>query len=567
MIVGFLKGLSSLACTHLINPQIPLINPKKITQIPQPTSTMNSLTTRTKPISQLLKPTSRTLFISLFSTSSPSSSHRYIPHEKPVSEEKQSKSSNALNLVAKTNMVGNSEASLGFISKIVNWCKTWRDETGVDKPNEFQSSTIEPSPAEEDARKFDEVPPLKKPVSEEKQSKSSNSMTLVAKTDTIEKSKASLGWDFSPNEYQSLAIEPSPVKEDTRKSDKVPPSTRKHDLLTKDSFWSALRSFFKTNRGSEIVFNALSREQIADKLRKEGLLFLRPLQSIDIYHLVDLLITEKKWIKELPTKNPRFKLVSLYEESSTPTQPHNPTRLSSIFLNPQSPDNSQLRVSSIAPPLKELSEKSRTEILADCQKLLDEILSQNPDGFNMSIFKKKFLKKYGYALDHQKLGYPKLASLLQVKPGVKVKAARVFLDNVVYSPEVKSLGLKKSTGSDSELSDSARKDDEVEDEFSELGPVVKSDLSLNGSNGEYESAMSVDDVFSDSEKEEHSCSSNPVKGEEQSNSQVVEDDNSLLQILNSRYSTPSARATRETISWILTANPTLPKMKSARQDH
>ncbi|XP_074264298.1 uncharacterized protein LOC141586826 [Silene latifolia] len=400
--------------------------------------------------------------------------------EKSISEKKPSESRNALSPVAKTDTLGNSEASLGFIAKIINWCKTWRNETGVDKPNKFQSPTIEPSPVEEDARKSDDLPPMKKLVNEAS-----------------------------------------------------PP--RKHDLFTKDPFWSALRSFFKTHRGSEIVFKALSREQIAYKLRKEGPLFLRPLQSIDIHHLVDLLITEKKWIKELPTQNPRFKLVSLYEESSAPTQPHNPTGLSSIFSNPQSPDNSQLRVSSIAP--KKISEKSRTEILSDCQKLLDKILTRHPDGFNMALFKKRFLEKYGYALDHQKLGYPKLVSLLQVMPGVKVEADQVFPDNVVYSPGVQSLGLKKSTGSDTELSDSARKDDEVESPWEELGPVTKSDLSLNGSYVEYESAMSVEDEFSDSEKEDQSCSSNPVKGEEQINSKVVEGDNSLLQILNSWYST------------------------------
>ncbi|KAH9605736.1 hypothetical protein KSS87_003492 [Heliosperma pusillum] len=400
--------------------------------------------------------------------------------DKSISEEEQSKSRNALNLVAKADTFGNSEASLGFIAKIINWCKTWRNETSIHKPNEFQSPTIEPIPVEEDARKSGEVPPLKK----------------------------------SDNEAS-------------------PP--RKHDLFTKDSFWSALRYFFKTHRGSDIVVNALSREQIADKLRKEGPLFLRPLQSIDIHHLVDLLITEKKWIKEFPTKNPRFKLVSLCEESSTSTQSNSPTGLSSIFLNRQSPDNSQLRVSSIAP--KKLSEKSRTEILSDCQKLLDEILSQCPAGFNMGLFKNRFLKKYGYALDHQKLGYPKLVSLLQVMPGVKVESALVLPDNVVYSPGVQSLGLKKSTGSDSELSDSAQKDDEVESPWEELGPVAKSDLSLNRSNGEYESPMSVDDEFSDSEKEEHSCSAIPVKVEEQTNSKVDEDDSSLLQILDSWYGT------------------------------
>ncbi|KAF8753585.1 hypothetical protein HU200_011629 [Digitaria exilis] len=70
---------------------------------------------------------------------------------------------------------------------------------------------------------------------------------------------------------------------------------------------------------------------------------------------------------------------------------------------------------------------TREEILSDCHKLLKELLSQHKYGFNISIFKRIFAQKHGYELDHQmlgKLGYPDLASLLQIMPDARIKFPR-----------------------------------------------------------------------------------------------------------------------------------------------
>ncbi|KAK9678727.1 hypothetical protein RND81_11G229600 [Saponaria officinalis] len=400
--------------------------------------------------------------------------------ENEVRDPPRSSSNTELNLVAKADTIEESEANKGFIAKMLNWCKFWKNETGSDKSIEIPDE--KPNTIEEETRKSDDAPHSK----------------------NLDDDDAS--------------------------------HTRKPELFTKDSFWIALRSFFGTHRGSDIVLNSSSREQIGERLQKEGPLFLQPLQAIDIRHLVDLLFTEKKWIQEFPTKHPRFRLGSLYEDSSTPI-PHNTTGLSSIFLNSDSRNNPQLRVSSVVH--KKPAEKTRTEVLTDCQKFLDEILSQYPDGFNVSLFKRQFLEKYGYALDHQKLGYPKLVSLLQMIPGVKVESTRIFPDNVVYSPGIQSLGPKeKWISSDSEMSDSAQKDDDVESPWEELGPVAKAELgkdeaksSVHDTNGVYEPSVIEDDEFSDTEGD-----ADAVKADEQRKSKADEEDSSLLQILDSWYS-------------------------------
>lgn len=307
---------------------------------------------------------------------------------------------------------------------------------------------------------------------------------------------------------------------------------RKHELFYNDTFWSVLQSFFKTRRGSEIVINSTSREQFAERLQKEGPLILRPLQESDLHHLVDLLVSEKKLIAEFPTKTPLFKIIHPPGESSAELQPQN--NQPHIFENSSSQENPQLRGTSASH--KKPSEKFRREVLADCQKLLDELLSLYPKGFNMGLFKNNFLEKYGYSLDHKKLGYSKLVSLLQIMPGVKIEDAYVLRDSVVYSTGIESLGLsEKSSGSDGDVSDSPRKNEDGESPWEELGPVARQEkiFSRGQVNGNYEPSVS-DDEFSELEED---ATTFPVKAEDQNRSRVDEEGSSLMQILDSWYST------------------------------
>ena len=57
-------------------------------------------------------------------------------------------------------------------------------------------------------------------------------------------------------------------------------------------------------------------------------------------------------------------------------------------------------------------DRSRSEILAHCQKIVDEILKEYPEGFKMSVFRILFLDRHGSSLDVQKAWLPKIGMTL-----------------------------------------------------------------------------------------------------------------------------------------------------------
>ena len=280
------------------------------------------------------------------------------------------------------------------------------------------------------------------------------------------------------------------------------------------------------------------REHFAERLQNEGPLVLQTLQESDLHNLVDLLIS-KRWIKEFPTKTPRFTITQPAVDSFVEFQPQNVQSQSSKGLSSMFMGSSQEKphLTAISAEHKKPSEKSRSDVLADCQRLLDERLPRNPEGLDIAYFKRDFFDKYGYHLDHQKLGYPKLVSLLQIMPDVKLVGRYILKDNVVYSPGVKSVGLSgKSSGSDSYLSDS-QKNEGGESPWEELGPVTEQarDSIISRVNGNYEPSLSDDDKEF-SEHEENATSST-VNAEDRNRSKGNKDVSSLIQILDSWYAT------------------------------
>ncbi|KAG5254210.1 NYN domain-containing protein/OST-HTH domain-containing [Salix suchowensis] len=75
-----------------------------------------------------------------------------------------------------------------------------------------------------------------------------------------------------------------------------------------DSFWREMESFIDMKRGSLIISQSGTREQLTQNLHKEGPLVLRSLSESDVLQLVDMLISEKKWIEECPSEAFPFKL-------------------------------------------------------------------------------------------------------------------------------------------------------------------------------------------------------------------------------------------------------------------
>ncbi|TKY73873.1 peroxisome protein [Spatholobus suberectus] len=269
----------------------------------------------------------------------------------------------------------------------------------------------------------------------------------------------------------------------------------KPELFSSGSFWSDLESFISKPKGSLLVSQSKNREDMAHKLQNDGPLVLRSLTQKDIVQLVELLIAEKKWLVEIPSQTFPFMLIQPVQKNSLMGQSHGPNGMRSVFLSRASQSKLQksfehdvekhnqsiphTRVSATATEMK-YTERSRNDILEDLQKLVNEILWDHPEGYNISSFRRLFVDRYGYHLDIQKLGHQKLASLLQIMPGVKLESTYIFPSVSAVSASDGETSILKTQitsashavlNSDSEISDSAPKDNNMESPWEELGPV------------------------------------------------------------------------------------------------
>lgn len=327
------------------------------------------------------------------------------------------------------------------------------------------------------------------------------------------------------------------------------------------------------------------REQIAHNLQKEGPSDLRCLSKFDLLHVVDLLILDKKWVEECPSKMLPFKLTHKSGKNNFLDRHHGSYGLRSSFMGAASPSNVQTllehdregRLQNVPHPEVSPSDnnkkpsvkpKSKTVLLADCQKLVNEILKDHPEGYNISTFKKLFLKRYGYHLDFQRLGYERLASLLQMMSGVKIESGYILpkmvpnIDKLV--PDKQESGSQTEPNSNCGSSDApvkddysvSRKDTDFDSAWEELGPVSNGKSNQNGcefmaakkavepvgrqTRFDYEPCVS-DDEFSDSEEEATSLSESEWKRK----SRVENGESALLQILDSWYNTKEGDNSKE----------------------
>ncbi|XP_027336955.1 uncharacterized protein LOC113850572 [Abrus precatorius] len=325
----------------------------------------------------------------------------------------------------------------------------------------------------------------------------------------------------------------------------------KPKLFSSVSFWNDVESFVFTPKGSLLFSQSRSREDMAHKLQNDGPLALRSLLKKDILQLVELLIAEKKWLEESPSQTFPFRLTQPLQKNSMVGQSHGSNGLSSLFLSRTSQSNlqkplkhhvekqnqsiSHTRVSAPATETK-YAKRSRNDILEDCQKLVSEILRKHPEGYNIGSFRRHFADRYGYHLDIQELGFQKLASLLQIMPGVKLELTYIF----PFVPAVSVSDLETlASNSDSALSESPMKDDNMESPREELVPIsvnhsnpsdledkllekaIELDLSKHP---DYEPVV-LDDDTSDSEGDS-SCLTQP---EEQEKTKCDEEDNYFWQ--------------------------------------
>lgn len=276
---------------------------------------------------------------------------------------------------------------------------------------------------------------------------------------------------------------------------------------------------------------------MAQNLQNQGPSILKSLSESNLLNLVDLLISDKKRIEESPSQTFPFKLVKPAGENSS-TNPPSSNDLRSIFSTTSSKSpggeirHQNLPHSGVSPRdiPKKTTGKSREEILTDCQKLVDSIMKEYPEGFNMGLFRKSFLDRYGYSLDLQKIGHQKLVTLLQTMSGVKIESSYIIPSCKLSRENARENKVVGGTtgNSDSDFSDS---------QWEELGPVSKTGpegnekgLVQRREEAKYEPLS--DDEFTDSDKGT-SLSAAP---ESQGKPRMNEEDSSLLQILDSWYS-------------------------------
>ncbi|KAL6969157.1 hypothetical protein U1Q18_041082, partial [Sarracenia purpurea var. burkii] len=353
------------------------------------------------------------------------------------------------------------------------------------------------------------------------------------------------------------------------------------EVFSKESFWKEMEEFINTPpNGSVLVLQSRGREQLAQNIQKQGPLALRSLSQSELLHLVDLLISGKRWIEECPSQTYPFKLIRPPRKISTSSTTTNSNGLRAIFSSTTSQSNSQKLQeheremihqnpvhSGVSPPVnKKPAGKSRREIFADCQKLLDGIVKEHPEGFNMSCFRKLFLDTYGYNLDIQRLGYQKLATLLQIMPGVKIESSYIMpssnVAKISHLPTAHRSVVENNlistaiANSDGDLSNEPTKYD-LGSPWEELGPVSDKGLKRNERDFGVKQGISEetvrprrirpdyetlsDDYISDSEEEASSLTGS----EGQEKPRISDEDSSLLRILDSWYSAEKETGRKE----------------------
>lgn len=289
---------------------------------------------------------------------------------------------------------------------------------------------------------------------------------------------------------------------------------------------------------------------------------IQPLDECDLRKLVDLLISEKILIKECNSQTPPFRVCSHSSGNGTQVaqHPEKSSRLRSIFLGMSSESKSGAQPEEAYNMTKKKPSKlrSKSEVFADCEKLLDEMLEKTPEGINIGLFKTKFVQRYGYTLDYRKYGFKKLASLLQTISGVQVGTNYVVPTNFTttavgntssssqLSEIVEDISKDSSTSCDEEEPlVSEENNNESESLWEELGPVESvdpaecQDPSLNSNrvgDGEYESPASDDDDGDFSEFEEESLTTTTAAKDnlqtKKTTSRADDEVSSLLQILH-----------------------------------
>ncbi|KAL9313820.1 hypothetical protein ACSQ67_019272 [Phaseolus vulgaris] len=155
----------------------------------------------------------------------------------------------------------------------------------------------------------------------------------------------------------------------------------KPELFSSSAFWDDIETFIFTLKGSLIVSQSKNREDMAYKLLKDGPPVLRSLTEEDILQLVELLISEKKWLEENPSQIFPFRVTKPVRGNSLMGKSQGANGLRSLFLSRSSQsklqkssehdmekDDKSIPKSGVSATATETKYKGRSgkDILEDC---------------------------------------------------------------------------------------------------------------------------------------------------------------------------------------------------------
>ncbi|KAL5714929.1 hypothetical protein ACHQM5_016828 [Ranunculus cassubicifolius] len=314
--------------------------------------------------------------------------------------------------------------------------------------------------------------------------------------------------------------------------------TRNSELFSEPDFWEGVLSFLHTPKGAALLSQSKTRRQLAQLLQIEGPHHLNSLDMDNLNHMVDTVISDKKWIEETISKAHPFRLMHPAQTPSSSSNRPNSNRLSSIFLDKPSPSRSLDRQRVNGKQIDtQLCGKSNGEILCDCQNLVGELFKEKPEGFCMSNFKHLFSLKYGYDIDVEKLGYSSLRALLQSIPGVVTTSCFA-----VPSKAKTVIPYNIENGRHSALSG---RDDNCDSVWKLIEPILPTMSKTNSSNSEIREEIDMggmnrvgfDDVSYLSEEFSDSDGESPIKDvpEERIMVSNKEEQSPLIQMLDSYY--------------------------------
>ncbi|KAI3441052.1 uncharacterized protein J3R85_002715 [Psidium guajava] len=276
-----------------------------------------------------------------------------------------------------------------------------------------------------------------------------------------------------------------------------------------DTLWSDGKSSLSSAKGSETVgksrtrkivgqtltlFILNGRREMVQNLQKDRLPAAKSLNESDLLQFVNQLKVGPKSDEEDPSQKLLFKPAEHSSRASS--------RLSSVFQgNPSLHTerhrnfeyNGEKKIENtdagVSPHVlnKRPIDRSRNKILADCQKLVDEILKQYPRGYDIRPFKKLFHDNYGYHLDPRRLGCEGLTSVLENMAGVTVESTHIYPSDKALKcrkmengdPNVHQGDLYGSMSSLGIETRSSSKKDCVDSPCEELGPVADEVSSIN----------------------------------------------------------------------------------------